>query len=97
MAEEIEEITIEQIEDDIRGGDKRTERNIVLVTMDTVPHRVRAGRYIVKNFKRLVGVDPTYQLDQVIGSEFKELQDDAKIVIKGGEVFVSHVRGGGAS
>lgn len=97
MSDENEEITIDEIEEDIRVGAKREGSRFVVVRVDGGEHRVRPGVYVVKNFKKLVGVDPTYELDQVIGGEFKELHDDAKIVIKGGEVFVSHVRGGAAS
>jgi hypothetical protein len=69
----------------------------VTVTVDTQPHTVRKGRYVVSDFKATVGVDAAYQLDEVVNGEFIERKDAEKISIKGGEVFVSHVRGGAAS
>jgi hypothetical protein len=36
-------------------------------------------------------------LDEVVRGEFKPLDDNAHIDIKGGEIFVSHVRTGGSS
>jgi hypothetical protein len=36
-------------------------------------------------------------LDEVVHGEFKPLDDNAHIDIKGGEIFVSHVRTGGSS
>ena len=97
MSEELEAVTSAQVDEDLKAGDHRKGPKLVTVTVDGKPHTVRPGRYIVKDFKRLVGVDPAYQLDEVIDGQFKELKDDAKIHIKGGEVFVSHVRGGAAS
>jgi hypothetical protein len=69
----------------------------VAVTVDGTSHTVHRGSYVVSEFKRLVGVDPAKELEQVIHGEFKPLDDSAHIVIKGGEVFVSHVRTGGSS
>ncbi len=69
----------------------------VTVTVDGSSHTVHRGSYVVSEFKKLVGVDPAKELEQVIHGEFKPLDDSAHIVIKGGEVFVSHVRTGGSS
>lgn len=96
MSEELEDVTIEQIEKDIKDGDQKKGK-LVTVTVDTKPHTVRKGRYLVSDFKRLVGVDSTYQLDEVVNGQFVELKDTEKMSIKGGEIFVSHVRGGAAS
>lgn len=96
MSDELEDVTTEQIEKDIKDGDHKKGK-LVTVTVDTKPHTVRKGRYLVSDFKRLVGVDPTYQLDEVVNGQFVELKDAEKISIKGEEVFVSHVRGGAAS
>lgn len=69
----------------------------VPVTVDGVKHEVRKGDYIVSQFKKLVGVDAARELDEVVHGEFKPLDDNAHIDIKGGEIFVSHVRTGGSS
>jgi hypothetical protein len=69
----------------------------VTVQVDLVPKIVHRGSYWVSEFKEKVGVDATRALDQVINGEFHPLDDDGHIVIKGGEIFVSHVRTGGSS
>jgi hypothetical protein len=97
MSETEEDISLEQVESDLSGRDQKPGRNVVTVIVDKEKREVRRGRYVVAHFKRLVGVDPAYQLNQVVDGKLIELQDDAKIVIKGREVFVSQVRGGGAS
>ena len=94
--DEIGDITPEQVEQDIKNGDAKKGK-LVTVTVDTKPHTVRKGRYVVSDFKRLVGVDPSYQLDEVVNAQFVELKDTEKVSIKGSEIFVSHVRGGAAS
>ncbi len=70
---------------------------LVTVTVDGIPHEVHRGSYIVSEFKKIVGVDPARELDEVVHGELKPLDDSARIVIKGDEVFVSHVRTGGSS
>lgn len=97
LTADLEDISIEAIDEDIKAGPERKHPKLVVVTVDGKTHRVRRGRYVVQHFKRLVGVDPAYQLDQVVAGEFKPLDDHDKLVIHGDEVFVSHVRGGAAS
>lgn len=69
----------------------------VTVTVDTNTKTVHRGSWIVAEFKKEVGVDASRALDEVIGGEFKPLDDNARITIKGGEIFVSHARQGGSS
>ena len=59
--------------------------------------KVHRGSYLVSEFKEKVKVDASQELDQVIDGQFKPLDDNEHIVIKGGEVFVSHARCGGSS
>ena len=66
----------------LRDGDQRNGK-LVTVTLDTKPHTVQKGRYTVSDFKRLVGVDRNYQLDEVVYGQFVELKDSEKVSIKG--------------
>jgi hypothetical protein len=69
----------------------------VTVTVDRKEHQVRPGDYVVSAFKQEVHVDPAKELDQIINGAITPLDDTATITIHGGEVFISHVRTGGAS
>ena len=69
----------------------------VAVTVDGKTHHVPEGTYVVSEFKKLVGVDPSKELDEVVHGELKPLDDNQTIHIKGGEVFISHARQGGSS
>src|SRR6187399_1498875 len=74
---DVEEISTAQVDQDLKDGDRKKGK-LVTVTVDTKPHTVRKGRYIVSDFKRLVGVDPSYQLDEVVHGEFIERKDTEK-------------------
>ena len=69
----------------------------VTVTVDTFPKEVHRGSWIVADFKKAVGIDASRALDEVVSGELKPLEDNQRITIKGGEVFVSHARQGGSS
>ena len=74
-----------------------TAPKLVQVTIDGKHKTIQAGTYTVTELKRVLGVDPSRVLDEVIGGEFKELPDNGTVHIKGGEIFVSHVRQGQSS
>ena len=78
-------------EADIAQGHK------VSVTIDGHEKEIQAREYPVMQLKAALGVDPTRDLDQVIDGQLVPLSDSDKIHIRGGEVFISHVRGGGSS
>ncbi len=58
---------------------------------------MQAGTYVVSALKEALKVHPAKVLDEVIQGEFKELADPERVHVKGGEVFVSHVRRGQSS
>lgn len=69
----------------------------VTVTVDGVQKTIHRGSYVVVELKAALDVDPSRALDEVVNGEFKPLDDTQRITIKGGEVFVSHVRQGASS
>ena len=70
---------------------------LVTVTIDGNPMQIERGTYQVAKLKEILGVPADYELDEVKHGEFKPLDDNGHIHIEGHEVFVSHVRRGGAS
>jgi hypothetical protein len=76
---------------------KLAPQSLVKITLDGKLHEVFKGDYLVGAFKSKLNVPADYELDEVINGEFKALNDEAKVDIKGGEVFVSHVRQGASS
>lgn len=69
----------------------------VTVTVDKRQISVHRGNYIVSEFKKEVDVDPSRDLDEIVDGHIKPLQDTDHLVIKGGEVFISHPKSGGSS
>jgi len=103
IVEVIEEITPDAvdlivIEIERHGGHQgKRHAHLVIVTIDTHPKQLRPGRYLISVLKRALGVDPSYELEQLQAGKLVPLSDDAHIHIKGGESFVSHVRSGASS
>lgn len=81
----------------IPEGHHHHHRKEVSVIVNGKKHHVPEGEYVVSEFKKLVAVEPSYELDEVVHGELKPLDDNEKIHIKGGEVFISHARQGGSS
>lgn len=69
----------------------------VAITVNNVEHQIHRGRQSVAVIKRLAGIPLADDLDQLIDCRLVHLPDDGSVTIKGGEVFVSHVKDGGAS
>ena len=91
-----------QVDTQLAGGQQvppaaKPDNHLVTVTVDGQAKEVARGKYVVSEFKAIVGVPADYELDQVVDGEFGPLADDATLHIKGDEVFVSHVRRGGSS
>ena len=103
IIEVIEEITPDRVDVFLleieRHGGHQGERHahLVVVTIDAHPKQVRPGRYRISVLKRALGVDPSYELEQLQAGKLLPLADDGRIHIKSGESFVSHVRGGASS
>jgi hypothetical protein len=79
------------------SAEVKDKPKLVDVTVDGIKKEVAAGTYVVADFKRLVGVDASKALDEIIHGEFKPLDDNAQITIEKHEKFVSHVRTGSSS
>ena len=79
------------------GPEKGPHPHLVEVIVDNHPKKVQAGPYRVSVFKHDVGVPAEKELDQIIKGQIKPLDDNATIIIAGGEKFISHERTGATS
>lgn len=78
-------------------GHHKHEPKLVEVVIDGQKKEIPGGHYEVAKLKVLLGVPADYELDKVVGREFKELPDGDTVEVVKGEVFVSHVRRGGSA
>lgn len=69
----------------------------VVVTVDGAEQKIDRGTYIVKELKRILGIEPNRELLEIKGKKMKPLADDEKTHIEGGEIFVTHVCTGASS
>ena len=69
----------------------------VSITVDTKVFKIAPGPHTVVQIKQLSGVPLAYELEQLINGKLTPLADGATVIIKGGEVFLSHPKDGGAS
>jgi len=69
----------------------------VHITINGVSKLSHRGRRSVVEIKTVGGVALADELEQVIDGKLTPLPDEGSVTIKGGEVFMSHVRSGGSS
>lgn len=69
----------------------------VTITIDNRNYTVHRGSMTVSELKQLAGIPGAYELEEIVGGRLVPLKDDQHVVIKGGEIFVSHPRSGSAS
>ena len=69
----------------------------VHITVNGVSRSIHRGRRTVAEIKTVGQVPMAEELEQVIEGKLTPLPDDGSVVIKGAEVFMSHVRDGGSS
>ena len=70
---------------------------IVTITVDTKAYPIHRGHQTVADVKKTAGVPLAFELEQLIDGKLAPLPDDGAVTIKGGEVFLSHPKDGGAS
>jgi hypothetical protein len=71
--------------------------DLVTVTLNGVGKEIKRGEYTGRNLKLALGVPVEYELDQVVGGEFKPIANDDRVHVRGGETYVSHVGQGQSS
>ena len=75
-----------------------TRQDLVTIEVNQVPKQVRPGCWVVAALKAAVDVPPAKVLAEIkADGTFDNLENDARIEIRGGEKFISHARRGGSS
>jgi hypothetical protein len=80
-----------------KHDDQQGQSNVT-IEMDSKPYSIHRGHQTVAAIKSACGVNPTWVIELIGEDGTPQLLDDnAAVTIKGGERFISHVRGGGSS
>lgn len=69
----------------------------VTITINNQVFSVHRGNVSVSELKAIGSVPAGYELEEIVNGTLKPLSDDGHVVLKGGEVFVSHPRAGASS
>ena len=69
----------------------------VAITIDNKTFTIHRGSKTVAELKQVAGIPPAYELEEIVNGKLVPLNDDQRVVIKGGERFVSHPRAGASS
>ena len=69
----------------------------VSITVNGAIYTIHRGHQSVALIKQVAGVPLAHDLEQVIENVLSPLPDDGSVVLKGGEVFVSHPKDAGSS
>lgn len=79
------------------GSEESRGKDFVQITVDGKSIRIHRGRQSVTDIKKLGSVPAAFVLEQVVDGTLHPLADSDFVVIKGGEVFVSHPRDSSSS
>ena len=85
-----------QSRDSHHGPDHEGCRTVE-IHVNNKPVVLQPGPYDVSTFKKIAGVPLADDLDELVNCKLKPISDNATIHIEGCEVFISHVKDGGAS
>jgi predicted Rdx family selenoprotein len=69
----------------------------VTITINNQVFSVHRGNISVSELKVVGAVPAAYELEEIVNGTLKPLSDDGHVVLKGGEIFVSHPRAGASS
>jgi len=69
----------------------------VTISVNSKPVQIHRGRQTVVVIKDKGGVPLAEELEEIINGVFTPLADDGAVTLKGGEIFISHVRASSAA
>lgn len=72
-------------------------QNFVNVSINDIETSIHRGRQSVEEIKTAGEVPLNHMLEQLIDGQLTPLGDNDSVVIKGGEVFISHIKDGGSA
>ena len=73
------------------------KKRLVTISIDRKKYEIDPGETSVTEIKTIGGVNPNYELEQVIDGKLTPLPDNGNVCIKGGEEFFSHAKDGSSS
>jgi hypothetical protein len=89
---------LEHAVEELKAAEHGHKDDLVAIVVDGVDRRVRAGKWLVRDLKAALEIDPAKVLAEITPHDgLKDLNDDADIEIREGLKFMTHGRSGGSS
>jgi len=83
---------------DLKNGNSEEHRkDYVKITVNDVQREIHRGRQSVSEIKTVGEVPLNYMLEHLINGKLTPLDDNGSVVIKGGEIFIGHIKDGASS
>jgi hypothetical protein len=80
-----------------KGNSDEHRKDYVKITVNDVQREIHRGRQSVSEIKTVGEVPLNYMLEQLVDGKLTPLDDNGSVVIKGGEVFIGHIKDGASS
>jgi hypothetical protein len=80
-----------------KGNSDEHRKDYVIITVNDVRKKIHRGRQSVAEIKQIGEVPLNYMLEQLIEGKLTPLDDNGSVVIKGGEIFIGHIKDGASS
>jgi hypothetical protein len=73
------------------------QHHLITIVVDGGNRQVRPGKWVVRDLKLTLGIDPAKVLAEITPQGLKDLDDNAEIEVHEKEQFMTHARSGGSS
>ncbi|MFT3714052.1 MAG: hypothetical protein QM817_40845 [Archangium sp.] len=83
-------------QNEVRGKEEQG-RSTVSIEVNASEVRIHRGNTSVAEIKQAGGCPVAFELEQIVDGKLVPMNDDGRVVIKGGERFLCHPRDGASS
>jgi len=80
-----------------KGNSAEHRKDVVKITINDSEKEIHRGNQSVVEIKNIGQVQLNYMLEQLIDGKLTPLDDNGSVVIKGGEIFIGHIKDGASS
>jgi DNA polymerase/3'-5' exonuclease PolX len=87
----------EEAREAVEELEKAEHDDLVPIIVDDVEYKVRRGKWLVRDLKAKLGIDPAKVLAEITPHGVKDLDDNQEIEVHAHEKFMTHARSGGSS
>lgn len=81
----------------VNNNSDEHRKDYVKIVINDVEKEIHRGRRTVVEIKEIGNVPLNHALEQVVDGVLTPLDDNGSVVIKGDEIFVSHIKDGGSA